>query len=213
MFIQTGLWGGYPAATGYRHNIRNTNFFDVVERREPYPTHEPDPADSELARMIDGERQFDLETTTLPEVMRQGDLYLCCFRGAAGVGDPLERPFESVSADVEGEYLLPRYAESVYGVVAGDPEATEARRAEMREERGRRAVPVRNWMKGERQRILDGDMIEPVKVMYAESIRLSESWAREFREFWELPEDFDFDVPTPTVELTRALREQEATIG
>jgi acetone carboxylase, alpha subunit len=74
-------------------------------------------------------------------------------------------------------------------------------------------VPVRNWMKGERQRILDGDMIEPVKVMYAESIRLSESWAREFREFWELPEDFDFDVPTPTVELTRALREQEATIG
>ena len=30
MFIQTGLWGGYPAATGYRHNIRDTNFFDVV---------------------------------------------------------------------------------------------------------------------------------------------------------------------------------------
>jgi acetone carboxylase, alpha subunit len=101
----------------------------------------------------------------------------------------------------------------VYGVVAGDPEATEARRAQMREERGREAVPVREWMQAERRRVLDGDMIDPVKVMYAESIRLSEAWAREFREFWDLPEDFDFDVPTPTVELTKALREQEATIG
>ena len=53
MFIQTGLWGGYPAATGYRHNVRNTNFFDLVERREPFPTHDPDPADSALERMVE----------------------------------------------------------------------------------------------------------------------------------------------------------------
>jgi hypothetical protein len=162
--------------------------------------------------MVTGERQFDLDTTTLPEVMREGDLYLCMFRGAAGVGDPLERPHESVTADVEGDYLLPRYAESVYGVVAGDADATEARRAEMREERGRKAVPVREWMKAERQRILDAEMIEPVQRMYAESIRLSESWAREFREFWDLPEDFDFDVATPTVELTKALLSQEVSL-
>jgi hypothetical protein len=155
--------------------------------------------------MVDGRRQFDLDTTTLPEVMRQGDLYLCMFRGAAGVGDPLERPYDSVLADVEGEYLLPRYAESLYGVVEGDPDGTERRRAEMREERGRRAVPVREWMKSERQRILDADMVEPIQRMYAESIRLSERWAREFRGFWDLPDDFDFDVPTPTVELTRTL--------
>jgi acetone carboxylase, alpha subunit len=145
--------------------------------------------------------------------MRQGDLYLCMFRGAAGVGDPLERPYESVMADVEGDYLLPRYAQSVYGVVEGEAEATEARRAEMREERGRRAVPVRDWMQGERQRILDGDVIEPVKRMYAESIRLSERWAREFRAFWDLPEEFDFDVPTPTVELSKAmLSDQGSTL-
>jgi hypothetical protein len=133
------------------------------------------------------------------------------FRGGGGVGDPLERPSESVDADVEGEYLLPRYAESVYGVVPGDPGATERRRAEMREERGRKAVPVREWMQGERQRILDADLIAPVQRMYAESIRLSDRWAREFREFWDLPEDFDFDVPTPTVELSKTLlAEQDA---
>ena len=57
----------------------------------------------------------------------------------------------------------------------------------------------------------DGEMIEPVKRMYAESIRLSERWATEFREFWDLPEDFDFDVPTPTVELSRTLLSEQGS--
>ncbi|MEA2388712.1 MAG: acetone carboxylase, alpha subunit [Thermoleophilaceae bacterium] len=204
-FIQAGLWGGYPGATGYRHNVRDTNFFELVERGEPYPTHEPDPEDSELERVVTGRRQFDIETTSLPELMRQGDLYLCCFRGAAGLGDPIERPYDSVMEDVAGDYLLPRYAESVYGVVAGDPDATARRRDAMREERGARAVPVREWMKGERERVLNGDFIEPVKRMYAESIRLSERWAGEFREFWDLPDDFDYDIPTPQVDMSKAM--------
>jgi acetone carboxylase alpha subunit len=70
---------------------------------------------------------------------------------------------------------------------------------------------VREWMKDERLRILDGEMIEPVKRMYAESIRLSERWAAEFREFWDLPEDFDFEVPTPTVELSRTLLSEQGS--
>ncbi|HEX8066782.1 MAG TPA: hydantoinase B/oxoprolinase family protein [Thermoleophilaceae bacterium] len=205
-FIQAGLWGGYPAATGYRHNVHGSDLLELAARGEPYPFHEPDPEDSELERRIGGEHRFDIETTTLPELMRQGDLYLCCFRGASGLGDPLERPYESVMEDVDGEYLLPRYAESVYGVVPGDPGATETRRRDMYEQRAERAVPVREWMKAERERVLAGDFIEPVKRMYAESIRLSERWAAEFREFWDLPEGFDYhDVATPQVELSRAM--------
>jgi N-methylhydantoinase B len=207
-FIQAGLWGGYPAATGYRHNVRNTNLLELAGRQEAFPLHEPDPADSALARDIEGDHQFDIETTTLPEVMREGDLYLCMFRGAAGLGDPLERPYEEVIADIEGDYLLPRYAESVYGVVAGDPAQTEARRLQIKEERGARAMPAREWMKAERERILAHDMIEPVQRMYAESMRLSERWAREFREFWDLPDDFEFDVPTPEVDLAKTLLAQ-----
>src|SRR5438874_1625792 len=208
VFMQSGLWGGYPAACGYRHNVRNTNFFEMVEAGEPYPFHEPDPAASELMERVTGDRQFDLETTTLPEVMTQGDLYLCMFRGGAGLGDPLERPYDAVMADVEGEFLLPRFAESLYGVVRGDPQATEGRRQAMRAERAERAVPVREWMQAERQRVLDGDMIDPVKRMYAESLRLSERWAREFREFWDLPDDFDYDIDTPEVDLAKQLMAQ-----
>jgi N-methylhydantoinase B/acetone carboxylase alpha subunit len=210
VFIQAGLWGGYPAATGYRHNVRNTNFLELAERQEPFPVHEPDPADSELERVITGDHQFDIEATTLPEVMREGDLYLCMFRGAAGLGDPLERPYESVMEDIHGDFLLERYATSIYGVVPGDAGATEKKRSELRSQRGSKAVPVREWMKRERQRVLDRDMIEPIQVMYAESMRLSEAWAREFREFWDLPADFDFDVPTPMVELSQTLRAQES---
>jgi acetone carboxylase, alpha subunit len=204
-FIQAGLWGGYPGATGYRHNVHGSDLLAMAERGEPYPFHEPDPEDSEIERSIAGEHRFDIETTTLPELMRQGDLYLCMFRGACGLGDPLERPYESVMEDVDGDFLLPRYAASVYGVVPGDPGATEGRRKEMYEERAERAVPVREWMKSERERVLAGDFIEPVKRMYAESIRLSERWAAEFREFWDLPDDFDYEVETPQVELSKAM--------
>ena len=209
-FMQAGLWGGYPAATGYRHNVRNTNFFELVEQRKPYPTHEPDPADSQLEAMVTGDRQFDLETTTLPEVMREGDLYLSMLRGGGGLGDPLERPYDAVMEDIAGEYLLERFAESLYGVVPGDPAATEARRAELRERRAAEAVPVREWMRGERERVLAGDFIEPLQRMYAESLRLSERWGVEFREFWDLPADFDYAIDTPEVDLAHALIAQEA---
>lgn len=206
VFIQAGLWGGYPGATGYRHNIRGADLLAKAERGDWFPLHEPDPADSALLREIAGEHLFDIETTTLPEVYTQGDLYLCMFRGAAGVGDPLERPYESVMEDIDGDFLLSRYASSIYGVVPGDEEQSAVRRSQMREERGRKAVPVREWMMAERRRILDRDMIGPAQRMYAESMRLSEHWAREFREFWDLPDDFAFDVPTPEVDLTLALR-------
>jgi hypothetical protein len=68
-------------------------------------------------------------------------------------------------------------------------------------------------MNGERERLIAGDLIEPVKRMYAESLRLSERWAQEFRRFWGLPDDFDFDVDTPEVDLAHALAAQARLTG
>jgi hypothetical protein len=68
-------------------------------------------------------------------------------------------------------------------------------------------------MASERRRVLDGDFIDPVKRMYAESLRLSDRWAREFREFWDLPEDFDYDIDTPEVDLAKQLLAQSAETG
>jgi hypothetical protein len=161
--------------------------------------------------------------------MKEGDLYVCVYRGAHGLGDPLERRPESVEEDLNGGFVVPRLAESVYrcaierdeeGTWTVDEQETERRRAAFREERGRNAVPVREWMAGQRERILAhasgaGDFVEPVQRMYAESMRLSDSWAAEFRAFWDLPDDFDFPVATPTVDLSKAMfarAEQEAAL-
>jgi hypothetical protein len=46
--------------------------------------------------------------------------------------------------------------------------------------------------------------------MYAESLRLSERWATEFRAFWDLPDDFDYDIETPEVDIAKALIAQAA---
>lgn len=215
MTMQSGLWGGYPGATGYRHNVRNTDFFELVGARVPYPVADGDPERSAMLAVA-GERQFDQRTLTMPETMREGDLYLSPMRGGAGIGDPLERDPVAVAADVRDGYLIERLADSVYGVEldadgGADAAATRRRRDQIIRRRERRSVPVAEWMVSERERIvgsgadLDCDFVEPVRRMYAESMRLSPAWAEEFRSFWSLPDDFAFDVPTPTVDVTERL--------
>jgi hypothetical protein len=220
----SGLWGGYPGSAGYRHNVRDTNMAELIAQRKLYPTHDGNPEESNVEAMVTGRRDFDQHTVTLPEVMQQGDLYVCVYHGGDGLGDPLDRKPEHVAEDLNDDFLLPRFADGVYGVVASrgedgewsvDGAATERRRAEIREERGRKAVPVREWMDGQRERILahaegGGDFGAHVQRMYAESMRLSDRWASEFREFWGLPDDFDFGVPTPTVDISKAMLAQAA---
>jgi hypothetical protein len=224
LHCHSGLWGGYPGSAGYRHNVRDTNMLELIEQRKPYPTHDGNPEESNVEGIVTGRRDFDQHTVTLPELMQQGDLYVCVYHGGDGLGDPLDRKPEHVADDLNDDFLLPRFADSVYGVVAtrgddgrwsADHDRTERRRAEIREERAAKAVPVREWMKTQRERILahatgGGDFGPHLQRMYAESIRLSEQWAAEFRAFWELPEDFDFDVPTPTVEISKTMLAQAA---
>ncbi len=213
--MQSGLWGGYPGATSYRHNVRESSIFELVGGRLPYPVADGNPEESQIAALVEGRADFDQRTLTMPEAMRQGDLYLSPMRGGAGIGDPLEREPLAVVDDVAGGYLIARLAESVYGVVIRDgtldEQATAERRAQLRRERERRSVPVAEWMAAERERVLahattGGErFILPVQRMYAESMRLSPKWAGELRSFWGLDDGFLFDVPTPTVAISERL--------
>ena len=92
-------------------------------------------------------------------------------KGAAGLGDPLERPVEAVERDVAEGHIEAEFADAVYAV--SDRDAARARRLE-------RARPVIEWWASERERVLAGDLIEPVKVGYEESIKLSPRWAAEW---------------------------------
>ena len=214
--MQSGLWGGYPGATGYRHNVRATNMFELAGGLLPYPVRDGNPEESEIESLVEGDSEFDQRTLTMPNQMRNGDLYLSPMRGGSGIGDPIERDPASVAADVAGGYLIPRLAESVYGVVIGeggavDLAATVLRRAVVRRDRELAARPFRRWFDEERSRIAahaegGAERFHPaVQRMYAESMRLSPQWAGEYRDFWQLDADFVYDVATPTVEISERI--------
>jgi hypothetical protein len=71
-----------------------------------------------------------------------------------------------------------------------DEAKTEARRADVRRARLSEAKPVSDWLAGQRRRVLDKDFTYEVAVMYRGGMKLSERFAREFREFWDLPDDY-----------------------
>jgi N-methylhydantoinase B/acetone carboxylase alpha subunit len=201
MFSQAGLFGGYPAAAGYRHSVHDTDLPERFAERRPYPVGGADPDDSDLVRDVDGRQVLDHRATTLPEAFRRHDLYLSIIRGGPGLGDPLEREIADVQRDLEEGNVLVRFAEAIYGVVVADAdgqavvdaEATEGRRQERRDERARKAEPAADWVARERQeRVLEGRIIEPLRDMYRSSMELSPSWAAEYRRFWSLDDDFSF---------------------
>jgi acetone carboxylase gamma subunit len=190
-----GLFGGYPGPTAYIHNIHGADLIERARRGEAYPVADGDYESPALMEIAGGAREFKNDGMTMLSPFANGDLYLSVMKGGGGLGDPLLRPLEAVQRDIDEGHLLPRFAESVYGV--GDREA-------FRRARLARAVPVREWVATERERILAQDLAQPIKETLAESMRLSPRWAAEYRGFWELPEDFDFDVLTPTVAVARA---------
>ncbi len=198
-FENSGLWGGYPNATGYRKNLKRNNLAEVVAARKPYPVRDGDTAASEIDRCLTAELvQYDDHTVTLPHAFGERDLYLSVQNGGKGLGDPLERDPRSVAEDVATGFLSERFAKTTYGVVLTranddvdvDMEATAAERASMRATRRAEARPVSEWRKAQRERVLRGDMIEPVRRMYRSAMELSTAFADEFRAFHELPDDY-----------------------
>jgi N-methylhydantoinase B/acetone carboxylase alpha subunit len=199
VFSTPGLFGGYPAATAYRHTIRNTDMKERIEQGLPYPIADCDPEDSQIEAHVRAEHTRDRRCHHYPYGQKEYDLYLSILNGGHGLGDVLERDPKDVVEDLDSMQLLPRFAESTYGVVAHreesgkwrfDPDATRERRAEMRKERLARSVSVEEWKARERPRVQTMDFIEPIREAYQQSIELSESWARFFRSFWDLPEDW-----------------------
>jgi N-methylhydantoinase B len=208
-FTSPGLFGGYPGGLAYIHNIRGADLVERANRGEAYPVADGSYDDPALMQ-IGGEHEYKQDSFTTDEQIASGDLYLVVLRGGSGLGDPLRRPPEAVAADIAGNHLLPRFADSVYGVALSgeggvDADATERRREETRRIRLDRAVPAREWWASQRERVLAGDLTEPIRGMLAESMKLSARWAAEYRGFWDLDEDFEFDgAPTPTIQIEHA---------
>jgi len=202
-FNSPGMFGGYPSSTGYIHNVRDNDLEERIENREPYPIRDGTPEDSQMFEFVDGDdRQFEERGTSLLHEYDGRDLYLSVNRGGAGLGDPLERDPADVEDDLNGEHIQPEYAERIYGVhieeaedgYEVDPEKTAERREEVRAERAEKATPVSEWLDERREDVENEEFIPVVKRMYNESMELSEEWGDHFREFWDLPEEFTFEI-------------------
>jgi len=207
-----GLMGGYPAASGYRFAAHQTNLKALIAEGKPIPLGgDTDPENPTWDAMLPGATiKRDKQAITTEEMFSDYDLYLNYMRGGPGFGDPLDRDPARVAEDLDGGYLIERFAEPVYGVVlvkradgthGVDEAATVARRLAIRKERLAKSVPTKEWMKGERERILAKDAGSQVRQMYASSFALGPRFHAEFRAFWTLPESWtlpedEIGVPT-----------------
>lgn len=207
-----GLMGGYPAASGYRFAAHKTGLKELIASGADIPLGgDTDPENPTWDAMLPkAQIKRDKQAITTEEMFSDYDLYLNYMRGGPGFGDPLDREPQAVADDINGGYVLERLAGDVYGVVVKkgadglvvvDEAATRAARAQIRKDRIAKSVPTREWMKGEREKILVKDAGTQVQQMFAASFKLGPKFEREFRAFWDLPESWvlneeDIGVPT-----------------
>jgi acetone carboxylase alpha subunit len=213
MSSDSGLFGGYPAASGYILNAQDTDLEERFENGEDYPQSDLDPESGDFESKIDGEVTRRPEGISTPKEFDDYDMYLNYLRGGSGLGDPMEREPEKVVEDIHDGYVLPRHAKDAYAVVVEkvddeakhnsavqgewelDEAATERLRQERMRERAENAQPVSEWCEEQRDRIRSGkDLIDDVKKTYESSMRMSEPFSEFFRDFWDLPEDFSFEL-------------------
>jgi N-methylhydantoinase B/oxoprolinase/acetone carboxylase alpha subunit len=137
-----------------------------------------------------------------PEPLQDYDLIVHPISGAQSMGDPIERDPAVVVDDLDKGWVRPRIAAEIHGVVAQQnggttwsvvPAATAKRRAEIRAERKRRAVPFKEWWAQEQAKVAAKENMDPaVLTMWRTSMELSPAYGVELRAFWNLPEDFEF---------------------
>lgn len=197
-----GMMGGYPSATGYRFEAHGTGLKERIAVGDSLPLGSDfDPSHADYERHIDATAvvKRDKQCITTEDCYDNHDLYLNYLRGGPGFGDPIDRDPKAIEKDLNQKCLLPEYAGKVYGAVftedsdgvfTVDENKTKARRAEIRKERLARSLPTREWMKEERERIISQHASVQVRHMFATSFALSPKFTKDFKEFWDLPEDW-----------------------
>jgi acetone carboxylase, alpha subunit len=197
-----GIFGGYGGGPGYVNLARKTDIAARIAKRLPLPHSEGDPARPDMQRLLKGDMLIGKDAQYISAPLKQGALYEKLYLpGGGGFGDPLDRDLKEVERDVQLHFVTARAARNLYGVVGkadangmwkADLQRSAKLRTRMRKARLARAVPVKDWWNVERRRIVGEKIKGETAAMYAECLSHSQEWARRYREFWGLPEDFSF---------------------
>jgi len=196
--VGLGMSGAYPGPSNFMISARGTNLDDLIATGET-------PRDArELLEQVDSGaltvENLEIWKTDCPELaLEHNDLFVDAAGASGGWGDPLDRDPALVIADLDSG-MCPDYAfvSNMHGVVAVqradgswqlDAEATAAKRVQLRAARLDESLPVEDWWRAERDRVLARDFLPEVGEMYAQSLSFAK-FRREFTGFWQLPADF-----------------------
>lgn len=192
----SGLFGGYPAPSRYRYTFTGTNYKELVEQQKPLPHREgDDPANPDFCRLMEGElvRTF---AQSASRVYGHYDLIHQVTGGGGGWGDPLERDLGDLAKDIEEQIISNRAIIDVYKAALDtetmtiDPEQTKENRAQERQARLVKAIPVSDFVATQQEKILSGDIPDICKQTYNDCFANSSKFLGQFKGSWGLPEDF-----------------------
>jgi len=199
-----GMHGGFPHATGYRLIAKNTNLKELIDNQKEYPIGDDDPSNGDFERLLEADITRKPWSSIYPVMLENYDLVYFPMSGGPGYGDPLERDLESVKEDLDEGIYTQDIIYNVYGVVANyseeqeewiiEREATQRRREEIRNERKAKSMSFEEFWNYEKNKLTERKLSDHVKLMYSESITLSQKWRKLFIDFWKLPEDFSMEV-------------------
>jgi len=192
-----GMFGGYPGGRRLTMLVRYHNPQELIASRQPLLHEVGHPA--EFQHRAGGEV---IRFTHMPPPIEvsKGDLLVAASSGSGGLGDPIERDPALVKADLDNGLATEEMARNIYCVAASfdrksetwviDYATTEDLRRAKRKERLARGQPMRQWWEKARKRLMAKDLDGKLGEMYQSSMKLSQDFAREFRDFWALPDDF-----------------------
>jgi acetone carboxylase alpha subunit len=189
--------GGYPVSANYRYIVTNTNIAEAAAAGMPIPHGEGEnPVKPEWIDLIKG-KTILTDAATLSTNMKRHDLWLHLAGSAGGYGDPIERDPMLVREDLQLQRTTLRSAEKVYCVkidpvtMEVDAEATNQLRNQRKAERLARGIPARDYIRINREKILKGDIPPVPKSCLRNCIKASGKFLTEFKEFWDLSENFE----------------------
>lgn len=191
-----GLFGGYPAVGTYSILARKTNVHQLITEERELPFDSYSALQMLQSGGIEAQDVSIRKGQTGIRQLEDGDIYVLTRAGGGGLGDPLERDPVRVKNDLDNGEISYTMANRVNGVVASfdeatqqwviDLKATEEERARQRAQRKTRGIPVAQWWRQERERVSQGKLPQVIKEMYIECEGLSESFYREYSQFWQL---------------------------
>ena len=162
----------------------------------PLPHREgDDPSNPDFVQLLKGEL-LRTPAQSASRVFGNHDLIHQATGGGGGWGDPLDRAIEAIEKDLEDQLISERTASSVYHIAIDpetkniDPDKSRDLREAERKARLKKAIPVREFIKAQREKILKDDISEICKTTYNDCFNNSSNFLSEFKECWGLPEDF-----------------------